>query len=47
MIVILIAGIIVNSAGLAIPNAQSTSDEDNNAQTSDDGNNAQSTSDEG
>ena len=29
MIIILIAGIIVNSAGLAIPNAQSTSDEDN------------------
>ena len=39
IIVVTIVGIIVNSAGLAIPNAQSTSDEDNNAQTSDDGNN--------
>ena len=48
--VISIVGIIVNSPGLAIPNAQSTSDEgnnntqivwdnDNKAQTSDDDNN--------
>ena len=56
LIIISIVGIIFTSSGLAIPNAQSasdegnnaqsTSDEDNNAQTSDEGSNAQSTSDE-
>ena len=44
--VISIVGIIVNSVGLAIPNAQSTSDEgDNNTQSFDDGNNAQTSDD--
>jgi hypothetical protein len=36
VIVISIVSIIVNSGGLAIPNAQAASDEDNNAQSSDD-----------
>ena len=54
--VISIVGIIVNSVGLAIPNAQSTSDEgnnntqsfddDNKAQTSDDDNKAQTSDDD-
>ena len=54
--VISIVGIIVNSPGLAIPNAQSTSDEgnnntqsfddDNKAQTSDDDNKAQTSDDD-
>ncbi len=56
IIAILIVGLIVNSAGLAIPNAQSTSDEgnnntqsfddDNKAQTSDDDNKAQTSDDD-
>ena len=56
LIIISIVGIIFTSSGLAIPNAQSasdegnnaqsTSDEDNNAQPSDDGNNAQTSDDD-
>ena len=45
--VISIVGIIVNFPGLAIPNAQSTSDEsNNNAQISDDDNKAQTSDDD-
>ena len=45
--VISIVGIIVNSPGLAIPNAQSTSDEgSNNTQSFDDDNKAQTSDDD-
>jgi hypothetical protein len=47
LIIISIVGIIFTSSGLAIPNAQSASDEGNNAQsTSDDDNKAQTSDDD-